>query len=63
MQATAEILGHDAALDVTPMTHLDKRDGVWPLIEGVAAAIIPFTDAPPGTSRQGQTSRRAWMGR
>ena len=51
MQYIAEIMANNSAIDVTTMTNMDNRDGVLRIIDFVDDAIIPNTDAPPGTTR------------
>ena len=51
MKYTAGIMDNDSTIDVTPMTHVDNRDGVLRIINFVDDAIIPNTGAPPGTTR------------
>jgi hypothetical protein len=60
MQYTAITMDNDSAIDVTPMTNMDNRDGVLHLIDFVENPIIPDADAPSSTARQGQAPRRSW---
>ena len=50
MKFSAGIMDKDSAIDVTPMTNVDNRDSVLRIINFVDDAIIPNTDAPPGTT-------------
>jgi hypothetical protein len=63
MKYSAGITDNDSAIDVTPMTNVDNRDGVLHIVNFLDDAIIPNTDAPPGTTRQGKTPRRSWITR
>ena len=63
MKYTAEMTDNDSAIDVTPMTNVDNCDSVLRIINFVDDAIIPNTDAPPGTTCQGKASRRSWIPR
>ena len=45
------------------MTHVDNRDGMLHIINFVDDAIIPNSNAPPGTTRQGKASHRSWITR
>ena len=47
MKYSAGITDNDSAIDVTPMTNVDNRDGVLHIVNFVDDAIIPNTDAPP----------------
>ena len=63
MKFSAGIMDKDSAIDVTPMTNVDNRDSVLCIIDFVDDAIIPNTDALPGTTCQGKASCRSWIPR
>jgi hypothetical protein len=61
MEYTAETMDHYSAIDVTPMTNMENRYDVLRIIDFVYDAIIPNSDVPPGTTRQGKTPRGSWI--
>ena len=63
MEYIAKVMDNDAALDVTPMTNVEHRDGGLRSIDFVDDAIIPPADAPPCTPRPSKTPRGSWIRR